>query len=207
MASHGKSSHGTPSGGNVRNTAKLGIWGVLAVFAVGLLSAGCKAKPELSPASALAMIQAKYDQSPAVGIDIAISDRGMREGVTAKYWEGAKKYPNGYWADFKLTPEGKKLVKLANGGDVIAWRPDSPDDNRYALTVTTLAVSRPQARAVRSIEDMGDTETAEFTEDVDLSGLPAPLQTIAHNPGNQLSAQRTATFVLNGGAWTLQSIQ
>ena len=26
----------------------------------------------------------------------------MGEGVVAKYWTGLKRYPNGFWADFKL---------------------------------------------------------------------------------------------------------
>jgi hypothetical protein len=43
-----------------------------------------------------------------------------------------------------------------------------------------------------------------YMEDVDLTGMPDALQNIAHNPGNELSKQRVATFVLNNGAWTLQ---
>jgi len=35
--------------------------------------------------------------------------------VTAKYWDRVKAYPNNYWADFKLTDEGKKVVTLAKG--------------------------------------------------------------------------------------------
>jgi hypothetical protein len=37
--------------------------------------------------------------------------------------------------------------------------------------------------------------------------VPAPLQEIAHNPGNKLSGKKTATFSLDGGAWKLASIQ
>jgi hypothetical protein len=44
-------------------------------------------------------------------------------------------------------------------------------------------------------------------EDVNLDSLPGPLQNIAQNPGNKLSSQRQATFVLNNGAWTLKSIE
>ena len=39
-----------------------------------------------------------------------------------------------------------------------------------------------------------------------LAGVPDPLASIAHNPGNQLSATRTATFVLDNGDWKLQSV-
>ena len=92
----------------------------------GMLLAGCKSAPDLTQADALAMIQAKYDQTPAAGANITVNGLGMRQGVTAKYWERTKKYPNGYWADFKLTPDGKKVLKLASGGDVIQWRPRRP---------------------------------------------------------------------------------
>jgi hypothetical protein len=131
----------------------------------------------------------------------------MREGVTAKYWEGVKKYPNGYWADFKLTPDGKKVVKLANGGDTIEWRPEGPSDDHYSITMTTVAANRLKAHAIQNIDDVGDSKTAVFTEDIDLSDLPDPLQSIAQNPGNELSTTRHATFALDGGAWKLQSIQ
>ena len=47
----------------------------------------------------------------------------MRMGVTDKYWDRTKIYPNKFWADFNLTPDGKKALKLQNGGDVIQWRP------------------------------------------------------------------------------------
>jgi hypothetical protein len=45
-----------------------------------------------------------------------------------------------------------------------------------------------------------------FTEGVDLSDLPQPLVDIARNPGNQLTTDRTATFVLDGDNWKLQSV-
>lgn len=191
----------------MKHLSKLHTWGALALLSAGFLAAGCKSAPDLSQANALSMIQAKYDQSAPVNTDIVIDDLGMREGVTAKYWEGIKRYPNGYWADFKLTPDGKKLVKLSNGGDTIEWRPDGPNDPSYSVTMTTVAANHLKARDVESIDDVANTKSVVYTEDVNLTGLPSALQNIAHNPGNQLSVHRTATFVLNGGAWTLQSIQ
>lgn len=191
----------------MRNTGKLQTWGALAFLGTGLLLAGCKSAPPLAQADALTMIQAKYDQSAPVNTDIVVSDLGMREGVTAKYWEGVKKYPNGYWADFKLTPDGKKAVKLSNGGDTIEWRPDGPNDPNYSITMTTVAANHLKARDAQPAEDVGDSKTVAYTEDVNLTGLPDSLQGIAHNPGNTLSTKRTATFALNRGAWTLQSIQ
>lgn len=191
----------------MKNAGKLQTWGTLALLGAGLLWTGCKSAPPLAQADALTIIQAKYDQSPPVNSAIVVNDLGMREGVTAKYWQGAKKYPNGYWADFKLTPDGQKLVKLASGGDTIEWRPDSPDDPHYSITVTTVAANHLKARDAQNVEDVGDTKTVEYTEDVNLTGLPDPLQGIAHNPGNRLSVTRTATFTLDGGAWKLGSIQ
>lgn len=208
MAGPKKSSRLTsPREENVRNTGKLHIWGALAVLGAGLAVAGCKSAPPLSQADALSMVQAKYDQSAPVNTDIVVTDLGMRQGVTAKYWLGVKKYPNGYWADFKLTPDGQKLVKLASGADTIEWRPEGPSDDHYSVTVTTVAANHLKARNVQDIQDVGDSKVVKYTEDINLSGLPDPLQAIAQNPGNQLSTTRSATFALDGGAWKLQSIQ
>jgi hypothetical protein len=55
-------------------------------------------------------------------------------------------------------------------------------------------------------DEVGGTKSAGYSEAVNLDGLPAPLQEMAHDPGNRLSTKRTATFVLDGGAWKLQSI-
>src|ERR1700679_2540289 len=98
------------------------------------------------------MIQAKLDSSPATGIDIIVSDLGMREGVTAGYWVGKGRYPNGYWADFTVTPAGKKLFKLPSGGDTIQWRPDSPSDSNAHITVTTLTANHPKARDLSDVQ-------------------------------------------------------
>jgi len=191
----------------VKKTGKLQTFGALALLGAGLLVAGCKSAPELTQADALSMIQAKYDQSPGVTTDIVVNDLGMRQGYTAKYWGEVKKFPNGYWGDFKLTDDAKKVVKLAGGGDTIEWRPNGPDDSKYVITVTTIATSHPKARDVRDIQDLGNGKIATYTEAVNLDALPGPLQTIAHNPGNQLTTMRHANFVLTNGAWTLQSVQ
>jgi hypothetical protein len=193
-------------GGNVKNAGMLQTLGALALLGAGLVAAGCKSAPELSQSAALAMVQADYDQAAPVPTDVVVNDLGMREGVTAKYWEGIKKYPNGYWADFKLTPDGAKLVKLAGGGDVIEWRPDGPSDPHFSVTMTTVAASHPKAVNPGDVEDNGNGKTMEYSEDVNLDGLPDPLQGIAHNPGNTLSTRRHANFVLANGAWKLDSI-
>jgi hypothetical protein len=179
-----------------------------ALIVLGALSfaAGCKSAPDLSQSDALKMIQAKYDGGSPSPFNIAVNDRGMQQGVAAKYWAGSKRYPNGYWGDFMLTPDGKKVVKLPSGGDTIQWRPEGPSDPRYAIVVVPLTPSRLKARNPGDVETLGDTRTVTYMEDVSLDGLPAPLQNIAQNPGNKLSTQRVATFVLTNGTWTLKSI-
>jgi hypothetical protein len=194
-------------GGNVKNAVKRQALGALVLLGAGLWMAGCKAAPELTQAQALTMIQAKYDQTPAVPAHITVNDRGMQQGVAAKYWFETKRYPNGYWGDFTLTPDGKKVLKLASGGDVIQWRPDSPTDTRFVVVVESMAANHLKARDVGQIETVGDTRIASFTEGVNLDGVPDALQNIAHNPGNKLSALRQGTFVLVNGAWSLQSIE
>ena len=174
----------------------------------GLLLTGCKQAPELTAAQAQALIQAKYDQAPAVGANIAVDDLGMRMGATDKYWNRTTIYPNRFWADFKLTDEGKKALKLQDGSDVIKWRPDSADDKGYTIVVVTLAASHLKARDVQEPQDdVGGTKTAVYSEAVNLDDVPGPLQDIAHTPPNKLSTKKTATFGLDGGAWKLTGIQ
>jgi hypothetical protein len=194
-------------GGDVKTSEKARILVAWAVLSAGLLDAGCKSAPELTQASAASMIQANYAQTAPVYATIVIGDLGMRQGIDAKYWQGVKRYPNGYWADFKLTDDGKKLVKLASGGDTIAWRPDGPSDLRYGVTVTTVPTVHLKAQSIGDVEDNGAGKTVSFTEAVDLSSLPAPLQGLAQDSANTLTTHRQANFVLTNGAWTLQSVQ
>jgi len=178
----------------------------MALFTAGLFLAGCKSAPVLTSDQASAMIQAKYDQDPGFAFNISVDDRGMQQGVAAKYWVGVRRFPNGYWGDFKLTDDGKKVLKLAGGGDVIQWRPEGPSDPHYAIVVVPLAVSHFKVRSVGDVESIGDSRTVTYMEDVNLTGIPDPLQNIAHNPVNKLSTERQATFVLTNNAWTLKSI-
>lgn len=198
-------------GGKVKNASHLRLIGVLVLAGAGLGLTGCKSAPELTAADAQKMIQAKYDAKPAVPYNIVVDDQGMVEGVVAKYWLGVKKYPNGYWADLKLTPEGAKLVKLSSG-DTIQWHPDKPKDPVYSITVTTVAPYKLKGHDVTDIQDevlpdASNAKGASFTESVVLDGMPDALQGIAHNPGNKLSVKRHADFVFADGAWTLKSIQ
>jgi len=187
----------------VRNGTK--SFGIVAILATIAFVTGCKQAPPLTQADAQAMIQAKYDQTPPQPFTIVLTDSGMQQGVSDKYWTGVKKYPNGYWGDFKLTDLGKKQVKLPDGSDVIKWRPDGPSDLRYAYGMSTVALNHLKARSLGEIQDVGATKVVQYYEDVVLN-VSDSLSTIVHNPGNQLSSHRQATFAFDGGAWKLQSI-
>jgi hypothetical protein len=194
-------------GGKVKIAVNLRGLGTVALLGAGLVLTGCKSAPELTAANAQALIQAKYDQDPAVGAAITITDLGMQQGHTAKYWDRTKVYPNKYWADFTLTADGKKALKAPGGGDVIQWRPQSESDKSYSVVVTAVATNHLKAHDVKDPQDeVGGTKSAVFTEAVSLDGLPSALQDIAHDPGNKLSTKRTATFTLENGAWKLSSI-
>jgi hypothetical protein len=194
--------------GTVRYASKVQFLSAFVLLAFGLVLAGCKTAPQLTREQALSIIQAKYDSTPPAPANISVNDLGMQEGVTAKYWVGLKRYPNGYWGDFKLTPEGKKVVTLVDGGDVIQWRPEQQQDPKYTIALQTTSANHLKAREIRDIEDDGNGgKTVTYTEDAVLAGVPDPLQGIAHNPGNRLSTQRTASFTLKDGSWALQSIE
>jgi hypothetical protein len=196
----------------VKNAVKLLSLGAVALLSAGVFLAGCKSAPELTQADALKLIQAKYDQAEPVGTNITVDDLGMRQGVTARYWDRTKVYPNKYWADFTLTADGKKAIKLPSGGDVIQWRPDSATDKNYSIVVTTVVANHLKAHDVGIISDevlpgVSTAKGATFTEAANLDGVPDALQNIAHNPGNKLSAKRQADFSLENGAWKLHSVE
>ena len=186
--------------------------GAVVLMGAGWLIAGCNSAPDLSQADALKLVQADYDKAAPSGITIFVDDLGMRQGATAKLWDRTKIYPNKYWADFKLTDEGKKVVKLKAGGDVIEWRPASADDKSYNVEMVTVQANHLRAHDLGNIDDsvipgVEHAKTASFTEGVDLTGVPDTLQQIAHNPGNRLSTKRHADFALVNGAWTVHGIQ
>jgi len=186
--------------------------GTLVFLAAGTLVTGCKSTPELTATQAQALIQASYDQNAPVGANIVVNDLGMRQGVTAKYWTRTKVYPNKYWADFTLTDDGKKALKLSDGNDVIQWRPDNPTDTKFSVTVITVVANHLKAHDVSNIQDetlagSDAAKGASYIEGMNLEGVPQPLQDIAHNPGNRLSRKRHADFSLEGGNWKLHGIE
>ena len=77
----------------MKNAGKMIVLGVLGFLGAGLILSGCKSAPELTKANAQALIQAKFDQSPAVGINIAVDEKGLKEGVDANYWARTKLFP------------------------------------------------------------------------------------------------------------------
>jgi hypothetical protein len=196
----------------VKNAGKMIVLGTLGFLSAGLLLTGCKSAPELTQANAQAMIQAKYDQTPAVGAEVVVDVLGLGEGIAAKYWERTTLYPNRFWADFTLTPEGKKVVTLKAGGDVIKWRPENAEDKHYSVILLTVTANHLKARDLKEIQDevipgVSTAKSVEYAEAVNLDGVPDALQGIAHNPGNKLSSKRHADFALENGAWVLHSIE
>ncbi|MGA3372586.1 MAG: hypothetical protein ABSC48_12575 [Terracidiphilus sp.] len=190
----------------MKNAAKMLIWGTLSFLGAGLLLSGCKSAPELTAAQAQALIQAKYDAMPPTGAIIAVDEQGLARGVTAKYWERTKVY-NRFWGDFTLTPEGKKVLTLQKGGDVIAWHPLNAGDKDYTVAIVSVAANHLKAHDVgEPQDDVGGTKSASYVETVSLDGVPNDLRIMADGPGNRFSSKHVATFALDGGAWKLQSV-
>jgi hypothetical protein len=199
-------------GGNVKNARKMFVLGMAGFLSAGLLLSGCKKAPELPKATALALIQAKYDQAPAASVAIAVDVKGLKDGVAAKYWDRAKVYPNRIWGDFPLSAEGKKAIKLPNGGDTLQWRPEKDPDPNYAVVVNSVATNHLKAQELQDLQDevlpgVDMAKGADFNEAVNLEGLPAPLVKIAGNPINKLITKRHADFAYENGAWVLHSIE
>jgi hypothetical protein len=196
----------------VSKTLQMKVLGAVALLVAGTALTGCKSAPELTESQALSLIQAKYDQSPPVSITLLVDDLGMRQGATGKLWDRTKMYPNKIWADFKLTPDGKKAVTLPSGGDVIEWRPSDQNDKDYTIRITTAAVGKLKAYGLQGLSDemiegAGTVKGGDYNEVVDTSGLPEALQQIARNPGNRLVTRRHADFSLDNGTWTLHGIK
>jgi len=190
-------------------------WKALGVLFLGcstLLINGCKSAPELTKTQALAMVQAKYDQTAPAGVNILVNDPGMLSGAKAKLWERTKVYPNKIWADFKLTADGKKAVVLPGGGDVIEWRPQTANDQNYTIVVTTVAANHLRAKDMGDLRDeamagVDSAKSGRYTEVVNLTGVPQMLQDLARYPGNKLSTKKEADFALVNGTWTLKTIR
>lgn len=196
----------------MKNSVKVFVLGTLGFLGAGLLLSGCKSAPELTKTDAQALIQAKYDQTPAAGANITLNELGLGQGVTAKYWARTKLYPNNFWADFTLTPEGKKAVRLPDGSDVIQWRPENEADKSFSVTVATVAANHLKAHDLKDVQDetlpgVATAKGVQFIEGVNLTGVPGALANIAHNSGNKLSTKRQADFSYENGAWKLHSIE
>jgi hypothetical protein len=192
----------------VKRAFQSGLLGVL-MLGAGLAVTGCKSAPPLSQADAQKMIEAYYEQQPPASVNIYVDSTGLRQGFDAKYWKLTKVYPNKRWADYDLTDDGKKTVKL-DAGNTIQWRPD--DQGKAHFYVTTVQANRPVIKEVSDPQDdvVPGVETAKsckFTVDANLTGLPNPLQQMAHNEGNILSERHTAEFALENSAWKIHDVR
>jgi hypothetical protein len=182
--------------------------GALAVLTI----TGCKFTPELDKNTALTLIQSDYDKRPAEPATITVDEVGLQQGLNSKLWKLTKVYPNNRWADYVLTDDGKKAVKLngAGAGDAIQWRPEEGSKD-FHFFVTTVAINHMKAKDVADPQDdvvanVQTARSARFTEVYDWTGVPDSVQTIAHNAINRLSTHRQADFALVNGAWTMHSI-
>ena len=135
----------------MKNAVKLQVLSAMALLGAGLLVGGCKSAPPLTADQAQSMIQAKYDKAAPTPITITLRNDAMVEGISYKNSTRTTIYPNHMWADFTLTPDGKKLIAIPGGGDVIQWRPMSLSDKRYSVNIITVTASLLKAMNVRNI--------------------------------------------------------
>lgn len=196
----------------MKNTLKIQVAGAMVLLGAGLIVAGCKSTPPLTQQNAQALIQAQYDQAAPTPITITLTNSGMVQGVNDKYWERTKVYPNHLWADFTLTEDGKKLISVSSGGDVIQWRPMTDGGEDYSTNVNTVSATHLKAMNIRNLQSeilpsVSKAMGCDYDEVVDFTGVPAPLAAIGHNPGNRISFKRHADFALQNGAWVLQSTE
>jgi hypothetical protein len=182
---------------------------LLAAFAALFMATGCK--PDLTNDQALPLIQAHYDQAQGMPLVFKVDQVGMKAGVDAKYWTMTKKL-NEMWADFKLTDEGKKLIKLPNGKDVIEWRQDPSGKFQYEMV--TVAPLKLKAREVKEIRDeiipgvKGPGKVVVYMEAHDITTLPNDLQNIIlGNANNKIAVKRQADMTLENGAWAFHAIE
>lgn len=186
------------------------VCGFGALAAAGLLATGCKSTPQLSKDTAQQIIQAHYDQQAPAGITVTVDETGLKQGLTDGYWKLTKVYPNNRWADYTLTPDGEKVLKLPAGGNVIQWRPEQ--GSPFSVLIVTVAANHLKARDLQDPQDevlpgASAAKSVTFNEAVDFNGVPQPLQDIAHNPGNQLSVKRQADLTWDGMNWTVHGIE
>lgn len=183
--------------------------GVL-VTGAGLCVAGCNFTPDLSKTAAITMIQAEYDKRPAEPIIIAVDDMGLKQGLSHNLWKLAKVYPNQRWADYKLTDEAKKSIKLQGGGDTVEWRPEQ-GHNDFHFFIQTAQANHLKAKEVGDPHDdvlagVDSAKGATFNEVENFDNVPDPVALIGHNAINKVSTRRQAAFALVGGNWALHSI-
>jgi hypothetical protein len=193
----------------VNTQSRIFLCGVICAAAAGLAVTGCNSAPELTTTSAQAVIQSHYDSQSPSGVTILVDKAGLQQGLTAGYWKLTKVYANQRWADYSLTPEGKKVLKLSGGGDMIQWRPEQDGD--FHFLIVTNAANTMRAKVIGDPQDeiLADVKSAKsvtYTESVNMNGVPQPLQDMAHNRGNRLSSKKQADLAYENGAWKVHGI-
>lgn len=194
----------------MKSVKKVQLLVAVLMMGTGLAMTGCKSVPPLSQADAQKLIEAYYAQQPATSVNIYVDSNGLRQGYEAKYWKLTKVYPNRRWADYDLTDEGKKVLKLESGKTTLEWRPDEQGAGHFYVTTLQTnhllikEVADPQDDVVPGVET---AKSAKFTEESNLTGLPDPVKQMAHNTGNILTNRKTAEFALENGAWKVHSIR
>ena len=193
----------------MKSGTKIQLLGAVLSMVAGLFVTGCKSVPALSQDDAQKMIQAYYDQQPASGVNIYVDSTGLRQGYDAKYWKLTKVYPNKKWADYDLTDDGKKALKL-DTGTTIQWRPD--DQGKAHFYVNSVQANHPRIKEVADPQDdvvpgVDTARSAKFTVESNLDGLPDTIKSMAHNTGNILTQRKTADFALENGAWKVHDIR
>jgi hypothetical protein len=89
------------------------------------------------------------------------------------------------WGDFTLTADGKKLLSVSEGGDLIQWRPMTDGGENYLTNVSTVTATHMKAANICNLQNevlMGASKTMGCDDDelVDFTGVPAPLAAIGH---------------------------
>ena len=111
--------------------AKLLVLGTVSFLGAGMLLSGCKSAPELTKANAQALIQAKLDQSPAVGESVGVSMKLRKFGET--FGEGMSDATTGAEAVAKTAGPDSEMWCF---GSMPTRRnlPASPGRSVYALS-------------------------------------------------------------------------
>jgi len=126
--------------------------GALAFLGAGLLLTGCKTAPELTQANAQALIQAKYDQTPAVGVSIAWTNWGLGRAWRPSIGSGPSSIPTDS-GRLHANPRGQEGAQAAKWGRCDPVAPESAEDKHFSVIVVTVAANHLKAHDVKEPQD------------------------------------------------------